>query len=600
MFTFDKALTIDLTTHEVATRPLDDHIVRHYLGGRGLNIWQLQTLLEPEANPLSPENRLFLSCGLLTGTEVPSASRLHLSARSPQTGILGSSSIGGHVGAALRSVGWHTVQIQGRSERPVYLWIGPHGVEIGEAHHLWGLDTRAAVEALEAQLAQPGTQFLMIGPGGENLVRYACINGGRGHAAGRTGLGAVMGAKRLKAIAITPHPGRRPANPAAKELVRAYALSIREAERFDTYAKYGNSAYLAASNAYGILGTRNFQEAQFEGAEKIDGHALARYVQKSKTCHRCPVHCKAEVRVEHGRFAKLVGERPDIEPLMALGPRIGNKDPEAVFHLYNLTNALGIDVISTGGVLAFAIDLYTRGILNGQHTQGLSLGWGDVESMDVLIRQIANREGLGEILAEGVGEAARRIGGGAERFAYHSKQLELPGYDPRGAQGTALSFAISSRGADYTSVYPTPEFFWSPEEGKAFFGSEKAVDPLSSEGKGTLVKYTSIVSAVLDSLGICKVPILSIIGDFSLEKEAQFAAALTGWELDAETLFKIGQRILDAERQFNLRCGMSIVDDTLPEKFTQEPIPDGPTKGKKADLETMLQEFYQAMGWDHD
>ncbi|GAB4447694.1 MAG: aldehyde ferredoxin oxidoreductase family protein [Anaerolineae bacterium] len=593
-------LNIDLTTRTVTAAPLEDAATRRYLGGRGLNVWQLQQRVGPEVDALGPENVLLLSCGLLTGTEAPVSSRLQIGARSPLTGLLGSSNVGGHFGAALRSAGYQSVQITGQADAPVYLWIDANGVEIRDAAALWGLDTRATAAALKVQAAERDAKIMTIGPAGENLARYASLIMADGHAAGRTGLGAVMGSKRLKAIVITHTPSRRPPDPATRSLMQAYAQSIRSAERYEIYARYSNSAYLNWSNEMGILGTRNFQEAQFDGSEKIDGVEIARYVTKVKSCHRCPVHCKAEIRVDHGRFAVMLGERPDIEPLMAMGPRIGVDDPEAVLYLFSLSNTLGLDVISAGGAVAFAIDLYQRGILTDDDTGGLALNWGDAEAVATLMRQIAHREGLGNALAEGVRAAAQRIGGDAAHFAYHTKGLELPGYDPRGAFGTALGYAVSNRGADFTSVYPTQEFFWSPEQGRDILGDPKAVERLAPEGKGALVRYASIVSAVLDSLGLCKIPVLSIVGDFSLENEARLASALSGWDLTAEDLFEAGERIVNAERRFNLACGMTPGDDDLPDRFVEEPIPGGPTQGRTVPLQTMLRDFYRAMGWDRE
>lgn len=593
-----KILTVDLSTHSMKTQPLDMEVARHYLGGRGLNVWRLRRCIDSTTDPLGPDNVLIMSCGLLTGTAVPASSRLHLGARSPQTGLLGSSNVGGHFGAALRAAGFQIVEITGRSDAPVYLWIDEDGAAIRDASALWGLDTRAVAEALGAQ--NGNAKNLMIGVGGENLVRYASINTEDGHAAGRTGLGAVMGSKYLKAVAIAHKPDRRPTAPAVRALMREYALSIRSAESYEIYAEYSNSSYLNWVNEQGILGTRNFQQAQFEGAERVDGSKLTPYVKKAKSCHRCPVHCKAEVKFNFGRFEQLIGERPDIEPLMAFGPKVGVDDPEAVLYLHSLANTYGIDVISTGGVLAFAIDLYRRGILKSEDTDGVVLDWGDADAMGILMGQIARREGLGDLLADGVRDAAQRIGRGAEHYAYHSKGLELPGYDPRGALGAALGFAVSNRGADFTSVYPTLEFYWTPQQGEAAFGTTQAVNPLSPEGKGALVQYASIVSAVLDALGICKVPVLSIMGDFTLDKEARLAAALTGWGLTAESLFQVGYHIVTEERHFNLMCGLTREDDDLPAKFAEEPVPDGPTRGQTVSLEVMLRDFYAAMGWDSE
>jgi aldehyde:ferredoxin oxidoreductase len=265
-----------------------------------------------------------------------------------------------------------------------------------------------------------------------------------------------------------------------------------------------------------------------------------------------------------------------------------------------LTNDLGLDSISTGGVLGFAIDLYERGIITDEDTGGLALRWGDAEAAAALIRQIAGREGCGAIFAEGTRGAAHLIGRGADQYAYHSKGLELPGYEPRSAQGTALAFAISNRGADYTSVYPSLEFFWTPEQSRQVFGTEKAVDPQSPVSKGAMVRYAYIVSAVLDALGICKVPVLSVLGDFSLEPEARLVSALTGWDLTPARLREIGQWILTAERRINLSFGMTYRDDTLPALFLKQPLSSGPTQGQTVALEEMRRDFYAAMGWDQE
>jgi aldehyde:ferredoxin oxidoreductase len=295
-----------------------------------------------------------------------------------------------------------------------------------------------------------------------------------------------------------------------------------------------------------------------------------------------------------------LGERPDIEPLMAFGARIGVDDPEAVFFLYNLTNEFGLDAISTGGVLGFAMELYEQGIIDAQDTDGLAMHWGDVDAAVTLIHKIARREGCGAVFAEGVRGAAQRIGRGSEQFAHHGKGLELPGYEPRSAQGTALAYAISSRGADYANVYPSLEFFWTPEQAQQVLGTEKAVDPRTPEGKAALVRYSAIVSAVLDALGICKVPVLSVLGDFSLESETALVAALTGWDLTTDELFEVGSRILTVERLINLSYGMTVHDDTLPAKFLTQPLPSGPTEGQTVALDAMRRDFYAAMGWDED
>ncbi len=608
-----RSLLIDLTNREVEVANSSEELAHTFLGGRGVNVWQLLEHVGPGTDPLGPENVLILSCGLLTGTRAPASSRLHVGARSPLTGLLGSSNVGGHFGAELRATGFQSVIIRGRADKPVVLWLHDGRVEIRDADDLWGLDAWATQSRLQEHLGEQSEigsrkpvlspaevsriRVMAIGPGGENGVRYSCIMTDRGHAAGRTGMGAVMGSKNLKAIAVRGGKKRSERDEKVRTLVKQYIKQIRNAPRYDTFARYSNSAYVTWAREEGLLSTHNYRQTQFEGADQIDGSQIIKYVTRSRSCHRCPVHCKAELEVPSGRFA-TEGDRPDIEPIVALGSKCGLDDVEALLYLYNLAGQLGIDAISTGSVLAFAMELYERGILTKEDTGGAALIWGNAEAMETTMRQIARRERLGAVLAEGVQRAAQLIGRGAEQYAFHSKGLELTAYDPRGAMGTALGYAVSTRGADFTSVYAIPEYRWDAAQGREVFGSEEAVDRLSIEGKGALVKRSMIVSAILDSLGICKVPILSVVGDFSLENEAALASALSGWPLTAADLLTIGERILNAERLFNLRHGATRADDDLPDRFTEEPLPNGPTRGMTVAIQPMVRDFYTAMGWD--
>jgi aldehyde:ferredoxin oxidoreductase len=605
-----RLLTVDLTTEEIALADFPEDLARRFLGGRGVNAWFLAQHVDAGTDPLGPENVLVFSCGLLTGTQAPSSSRLHVGARSPLTGLLGSSNVGGYFGAELRAAGVQTLLIRGRAQRPVMLWIdgdrgvlpsasgGPGGVELRDATHLWGLDSRVATGLLQAELGQ-AVKLAVIGAGGENLVRYACIMTGTRHAAGRTGMGAVMGAKNLKAIAVRGRKWRGEKDEKVRQSVREYAEKIRTAPRYETYARFSNTNFVNWADEFGVLATRNYQRVHFEGADRIDGQRLIDYVTRSRSCYRCPVHCKAEIEIPEGRYGGTRGERPDIEPIINLGAKCGLDDPEAVLYLYNLAGTLGIDVISTGGVLAFAMELYQRGILSPEDTDGIELTWGNAEAMEAMMKRIARRQGFGAVLAEGTRRAAQIIGQGAEAYAHHSKGLELTAYDPRGLMGSALGYAVSTRGGDFTSVYAAPEYRWGPEQGREWFGTEQAVNRLSVEGKGRLVKRSMIVSAVLDALGICKVPVLSVIGDFSLENEAALTAALTGWDLDAEALALAGERIVNLEKLFNLRHGAGREDDDLPDRFTEERVTDpGPTQGMTVDTRKLVADFYAAMGWD--
>jgi aldehyde:ferredoxin oxidoreductase len=593
-----KILRVDLSEQTAEVEPCPAEWVRRYLGGRGTNSFIIYRDITEGMDAFDPRSPLVFSGGLLTGTEAPASSRLHVSSKSPLTGGLGSSNVGGGFGAQLTGAGFQTLVVQGKADRPSYLLIQEGKSEILNADFLWGKNTWEAQAILRSHLEDEQVEIMAIGPAGEGLVRFASILTGRGHAAGRTGMGAVMGSKNLKAIAVKRGAKRAGANPAAREAIRKYNEKIIKAPRYPLFSRLSNTFLISWANEMGILATRNYQQATFEGADQIDGRNLVDCVVRSKTCHRCPVHCKAEVRIPKGPFEGLVGERPDLEPIIALGSKCGLDDPPAILHLYNLCSRLGVDVLTTGSVLAFAMEAYEKGILTGEDTEGIELKWGNPRAMEEMIQRIVQRRGLGEILAEGVQKAAAIIGRGAGDFAYHSKGLELTGYDPRGLKATALGYAVSTRGGDFTSVYALPEFKWDSRKGKEEFGTEKATDRFAVEGKGRMVRRSVLVSTVLDSLGICKVPALSLIGDFDLKNEAELTSLLTGHSFTAEELFRIGERIFNLENLFNMRHGKGAPKDGLPDKFQKIPLGEGASKGSTVNLDPMLEEFYGAMGWD--
>ncbi len=594
----NKIIDIDLTRGGVHTRHFTKAEALRDLGGIGYNIRYLYENLDKSTDPLGPGNVLIITPGLLTGTQAPSSSRVHLNALSPLSGLIGSSSIGGRLGHYLRSLGVMSLVLRGASPSPVYLCVYENGVTIEDAGELWGMDTRE-VDAVIKRKAGDNTEVLSIGVAGENMVRYACIMSGIDHAAGHTGLGAVMGSKRVKAICVRKGSGRIHPRPETTKAVREYVADLRESvSRFTDYSTLGSSGDIEELNRMGLLSSRNYSTAGLDGAELIDGRNLKNYVVRKISCPGCAVRCKAKVELKKGKHSGFAGGRPEYESVIDLGALCGLTDPDALMYLANLANILGLDTISSGSVIAFAMDLYNRGIIGPDSTDGLKLDWGNADAMEVLMRKIANRDGFGNLLAEGVYRAAKEIGNGAEKYAYHVKGVELYGADPRGMMGTALSYAVSMRGGDFTSVYPVPEFRYSKERAKTEFGSEDAVNRFATGGKGALVGYCMVVSAVIDSLGICKVPALSIAGNYSLEKEARLVRLLTGLDLDTEKLMRIGRRIVNLEKLLNLRFGATEDLDTLPEIFLNTPIDTGASAGAKVDLKPMVDEFYRWMGWD--
>lgn len=592
-------VVIDLTDGTITREPVSGDLAATVLGGFGFNTWDLYHNLPASSDPLGPENRFVISCGLLTGTAAPASSRTHLSAASPLSGLMGSSNVGGHFGARLKSCGIASLIFKGRAPGPVFVHITADVIEIKDASFLWGLDTRETVHALQTSLeGQPET--LTIGRAGENQVPFACVMHGHDHAAGRTGMGAVMGSKNLKAIAVQGTKVREEKKPEAAEAIRTYIRMIRESEsRYHDFSTWGSSGDILELDRAGLLGTRNYRRGTLENVHRIDGRELAAQVSRKTSCHRCPVHCKAEIRIAEGRHQGFTGGRPEYETVINLGSLCGLSDPEELLFLSNLCNILGLDTISTGSVIAFAMELFDRRILTPEDTNGLVLDWGDARVMETLIRQIADRQGLGAILARGVKQAARIIGKDADKYAFHTKGVEIYGSDPRGVMGTALSYAVSLRGGDFTSVYPIPEYRYTPERAVKEFGTPAIVNPHSAEGKGLMVRKCLFVSAVIDSIGICKVPALSIIANFDLEMESTLVRRLTGLDLSASDLFRIGETIITWEKLFNLSRGAGAAQDTLPEKFLTEPLQDGPSRGAAiTEMTRMVQDFYQCMGWD--
>lgn len=589
-----RILEINLTDKSTAAAAIDPEVLQKVSGGRGYNVWHLLKHLPSAAQPLGPENILLMSSGQLTGTKAPVSSRLHISALSPQTGLLGSSNIGGQFGAGLRASGYLSLKVHGRSEAPVLLVIAPDGVCFADGRTWWGLDTRQTHERILKSFG-PRAQALTIGPAGENLVPFACILHGLDHAAGRTGLGAVMGSKNVKGVVITDTPKSQTAAAAqVNGSVRDFVRKVKQSPYYRDFARHGGAGSVLWCNELGFMPTRNYQAHRFPEAAKIDGRLLESATRKRTRCSRCFIGCKAELALPESRFSGRRANRPEFEPLVNLGARCGLSDLHAVVYLDNLCSRLGLDCISAAGVLAFAMELFEKGILTPEDTGGLELAWGRAEVMEALLQQIARKEGLGRILAQGVRKAAENIGRGAEAYAYEVKGLELSAYHPSRIRGTALAYAVSGRGGDFNTLYASLEYNWTADQARQAFGSAEAADPQGRAGKARMIKRAAIVNAVLDSLGLCKIPTLSLLCDFSLEEEAALYRAISGEATTAEQFLEIGERIVNLERLLNYRLGASSKDDALQDFFFEY--------GKGGDdwLSPLVQDFYEAMGWDAD
>jgi aldehyde:ferredoxin oxidoreductase len=591
-------LHIDLSTGASERLPYDEATARRVLGGRGFGIDELWRV-PAAADPLSPANPIVLAPGLLVGSGAPSASRVQLTARSPLTGLLGSSNLGGEFGFVLRAAGLSALVLRGRAPRLSVLSIADGGVELQDAAKLRGLETHAALAALVAGAPGGGGDALVIGPAGENLSPLACIVGRRGHVAGRTGLGAVLGAKNLKGIVAQGENETEPvASEARTRLARDYLGQIVAARNFREFSTYGSTAGVEWGNERGLLSTRNYATGSSPEALAVDSAAIHQFTQRRSGCRHCPVKCKAEVRVTEAG-GDVLGQRPDFEPIVALGPNLGIADPAAVLRLHNRCDALGLDSISVGSAIAFAIDVFERGIITERETGGLALRWGDVAAVEALVEGMAGGEGFAGLLAMGVRRAADELGHGTDRYAYHVKGLELSAYDPRAAWATALGYVVSSRGGDYASVYAHHEFDLPEGYAELLYGDPDTGDPRSPAGKAELVRRSLIVSAVVDALGLCKVPALSLLNRFDLELEAGLTEGFMGLPVDADGLWRIGERIVTMERLFNLHCGASAEHDKLPTRFTERGLESSPASGV-IELAGLRGEFYALMGWSAD
>ncbi len=567
------------------------------LAGRGYNALLLHERLKRGIDPLGPDNILVLSCGLLSGTPAPSSSRIHVGALSPLTGILGSSNVGGLLGRALRSCGLQAVVIRGRSRDPAVLFIHGKDVRIETAEDLWGLDTWETESRLRAACNGMEAGVLTIGPAGENGVSFACAMSDFDHAAGRTGLGAVMGAKRLKAIVVHKEDSLPSLlNRTAKAAVRDYARQIRRSPEFGFFRDHGGAGYVTWCDDMGILSTRNYRGNRFESVDAIDGRRLRSHVVRTRGCPGCPVRCKARLSFNGNRRGGGAFNRPEFESMVNLGAKCGLGDIEAVVRLDNICSKLGMDSISTGTVIGFAMDLFDRGIIGRNDTGGLDLSWGNHEVMETLIRRIARRQGLGAVLALGVRRAAQELGRGSEKYAAHVKGLELPGYHPAHIMGTALGYMVSSRGGDFSNVYASLEYARPPEwsEAEVIRRFSPHIDRI--QGKAFMIRYAVLTNNALDCLGLCKVPVLSLRRGFDLEAESRLVRDLTGLDIHVEDLMRVGKRVADLERLFNIEHGVRSRDDRLPGMFLTEEYGSGETA--KRGYDTMLQEYYALMGWD--
>lgn len=590
-------LRINLSTMEFKILELEDKMVRAYLGGRGLNIARLYYEVPKGVDPLSPDNKLIFGVGPIVGTGFPLGARLNVTAKSPQTGILGDSNVGGHFAPELKYAGFDQIIIEGRSNKPVYLYIQDGVAEIRDASGLWGMTITKAYEAIRREIGDPRIQIALIGPAAENLVKFSGIFFNKSRPAARTGLGAVMASKNLKAIAVRGDGYVEIAKPELFEkIVEEVEIEVYTHEQYWPRRIMGTTRILMAANRIGILPGKHFTEPETPYAFEISGEKLAlKYNVKNRACFSCIVPCSRIFIVKKINEA-FIGEGPEYEALAGMTVRIGNRNLEKALKAIEAINNLGMDVISVSEVISWAMELYSKGLLNKEETGGLKLEWGNMEAVMKLLEDIAYRRGFGDILADGVIVAAEKLGKGFE-IAFHVKKLEMIQADPRGLKGYGLGFAVSSRGADHLRSEPFIELSDNPELGLKMFGEPEATLRLGVKGKGKLVAYYENICALVDSLGVCK-NLAENMNILDYGKMAKLIEAVTGMNITPIEVEVIGERIINLERIYNVREGVKREHDTLPERFLKEPLKRGASAGHVIELEKMLMEYYDTRGWD--
>lgn len=594
-----KTLYVDLTSRAIRARETDPELLQTYLGGRGYAARLLYDNVGPEVEPLSPENWLIFSAGVLAGSGWPTGSRSCVTAKSPATGVYGYAHSGGHFGPAIQLAGYDAFVISGRADTPVYLLVHDDRVEIRDGGDLWGLTTHEVEHTLTHR--HPGAAVAGIGPAGENLVVFASVMNDLNRAAGRTGMGAVMGSKNLKAVAVIgTRPRRLPA--AFLDLAKRQSAYLRGHGNLGLLRKYGTPGIIGPKNAIGDLPAKNHQLVQFPAADRMDGEAIAAAARKKLACYACPIACSRVTEVESGLYQCLV-EGPEYETIDSLGPMVWNERLDVLIYANLLCNELGLDTISTGVAIAFAMELRQRGLLDDAE---FSLEWGDPDSIIGLIRAIAARRGrLGELLARGVREAAAALGGDAPQYAMQVKGVELPRQEPRIAKTFGLGHAVANRGADHLYGLPTLDLAgWKDAAREIFpdlypeileFGNERY--------RANVLVYSEHYCAITDALGVCK---FSANETFALMPR-DFAAALTamGRTFTDTDLLLAGERIVNLERMLNVRQGLDGTHDVLPERFTREPAVVATDGGRGevkhtsvCDLPAMRGDYYRLREWD--
>jgi aldehyde:ferredoxin oxidoreductase len=593
-------LLVDMTKGLCKPIPLERDFALAYLGGQGFASRILYDRVGPTTDPLTPDNVLIWATGAFTGTLWPQASRYVVAAKSPLTEIFGESHSAGHWGPELKFAGFDSIIVTGRSKKPAYLFIDNGDARLLDAKEIWGRDTNQTEEIIKETHADPSLRVSCIGQAGENLVRFAAIINDYDRAAARSGLGAVMGSKNLKAVAVRGSQDIPIAKPdryleVIEELHRKMLDSPFTASR----AKYGTTNLVELMQEIGRLPSYNMRSGVFAEYQKISGEAIKnQYLVKPRADYACLQRCGRYTLVKTGPYA-YCGGSPEYESQSALGSRCGNANLESILFGHHISNLYGLDTISTGATISWAMEAWDEGLITAKDTGGIDLTWGNHETVVKLIHMIAKREGFGDILAEGSYRAAQKIGRGTEKFVMHSKKQEIAGQEPRAQKSMGLATATAARGADHLYAFPVLDEVGFDEEIGVRYGEQylpEIGDRLNPKYKGIMVKENEDFCAVVESLGVCKYGTLIPPVLFYEDIVAAFDVTV-GVTLNEAYFRLVGERIVNLNRAFNVREGIRRKDDSLPHRLTHTPAPEGPSKGQVVELNQMLDEYYEQRGW---
>lgn len=588
-----KILEIDLSAGVVKAVPQTERDVTNFIGGSGISARILFEETGPETDPLGPDNVVSFMTGPVTGTDVFSSGRHEVSAKSPLTGIFGEASAGGSFGLFLKKAGFDGVVVRGKAPSPVYLWVHDDTAEIRSASEIWGKDTFQTDEMIRAE-THPDAKVSCIGVAGERMVPLAGVlsEGRAARAAARAGIGAVMGSKNLKAVAVwgkSPITVRNPDG--IRDLNRKLGPGI--ATNTVMMRKYGTGASLDHGSKLGDLPTKNWGRGSWsEGAGKIGGIKIVETMKtRLSACPRCPIGCGKEIVDTPTKFGRLDGRGPEYESLASLGSMLLVDDLEGVCYANELCNLYGLDTIGAGGTIAFAIELFEKGIINEEDTGGLKLSWGDAGMVHHLLRLMAHNEGFGALLGLGSREAARRIGRNAEEYAIHVKGMELAMHDPRARTSLGLAYATSNRGACHLQGQSS---IFESRASDPSIGIPEPLPPFVSEGKAEMVIKAQSLGSAYDSLCLCRYfrP--------GMDRVAEYYSYVTGLDTDAAGLMEMGHRIYTLKRLYNVRSGITRKDDVLPGRIATLAFPNDGSKGTLPFLGRMLFEYYNLQGWSED